>query len=129
MLAAAPDYARSMMHRPLSRLLLSLLILWQLLASVIAHPLPASLNESASAINMQMHSEHCAQHPSDNDSLLKHQYSGCGANCHCPCAGTAALTMTLPMMPPPMAATLIDVLPDTVEHSYLPAMPLRPPIV
>lgn len=142
-----PDYSRRMSHRILPRCLLSLLLVWQLLASALAHPLqlPQRADEAAISHATQMNAaamEECPQHhqammqgevagettglaAADADDLVKHP---CKSACKCPCAGTPALMAVLPaleamplqsfLLLPQIAAPLLSVS----------ARLLRPPI-
>jgi hypothetical protein len=94
--------------RFLSRILLSLLMLWQLSASVLAHPIMELSPQTTTPST-----EHCHEHsqavsgstagietPNGLSQATHHHgvsthSDGCKAGCKCPCAGTPALSFVL----------------------------------
>ena len=132
-----------MPRRHLHRSLLSLLMIWQLLASVLAHPLPVAMSAHvgmhSSAIDMAidavaMMPSDCPHHHSQqlqsavptDDHQAGH---ACHAVCKCPCAGTAALMFALPSV-----SLAVSDSPLMLVDFYNPPLApvanlLRPPIV
>jgi hypothetical protein len=130
-----------MPHRALSRSLLSLLMIWQLLASALAHPIQVPDARHADQVAMMAampEHPHCAQaashdHTGDHAGMLMTEHAAghahcCQLACKCPCASTPALAIALPVMP----AASPDHALSMVSFSSLPAPPvanlLRPPI-
>lgn len=98
-----------MPRRALSRILLSLLMLWQLSASVLAHPIMGLEGKSEQAVETS--AEPCHEHldgmdmsdmdmqqmdHADREPASSIHTDGCKAACKCPCAGTPALSFVLP---------------------------------
>ncbi|MGC4091996.1 MAG: hypothetical protein QM756_29750 [Polyangiaceae bacterium] len=139
-----------MPKRLFTRSLLSLLIVWQLLASALAHPLelpvapvqgsvtaeqdvqPMAMDDMVAMDEMTME-EHCAEHPlAHADSQAQADQTGmnhpCKSACKCPCAGTPALMAALPTLAMPRPEGLL-VLPMHLAHPLtVPVKLLRPPI-
>ena len=144
---SAPDYSRLMSHRILPRCLLSLLLVWQLLASALAHPLqlPQRADDSAVSHAMRVSAaamEDCPQHhqammqdevagetagmaAADADDLARHS---CKSACKCPCPGTPALMAVLPALEasPPQSFLLLPQ--PAAPLLSVSARLLRPPI-
>ncbi len=122
------------MSRLLPRSLLSLLMIWQLLASVLAHPLPVAMAGHADmnrVVASAMQSD-CPHHPQASMTSVPADHTDTGHSCHsgckCPCAGTPALMFVLPTLP----AALPEHPLDNINFQSLPLAPvatlLRPPI-
>ncbi|MGE0115234.1 MAG: hypothetical protein AB7T07_10180 [Steroidobacteraceae bacterium] len=134
-----------MSHRVFPRSLLSLLLLWQLLASVLAHPLPVASHAMTGevaiiATNNIEAAEHCAEHQNvmHSEQLANAQLHDeaqsqlmthpCKSLCKCPCAGTPALAAALPVLGLSRPDALLLV-PSTPGYgAAVPAKLLRPPI-
>jgi hypothetical protein len=114
-------------------------MVWQLLASVVAHPLPAAMSAhvgvDGSAIDAPaMMSSDCPHHHAQqlqSAAQTDDHRSGhaCHAVCKCPCAGTAALMSALPSV----SVAVSDSPVMHVDFYNPPLAPvanlLRPPII
>lgn len=123
-----------------SRLLVCLLVLWQLSASVLAHPIEGlqAAVEAESAVAAPCH-EHMNAMSHDHRSAgetaaadTEHQQSpahdGCKSSCKCACANTPALSFVLPQNAPIVPGDRIS---PQFLHSIDTLSPgrfLRPPI-
>ena len=131
-----------MSRRCVSRYLLSVLMLWQLFASVFAHPLGLSQQATATA-QSTMGAEHCHEHALhlpemngmdmsgvrvDADHAQAMHGDSCKSACKCPCAGTPALSFVLDFFAPVChEAVYAAALTDGIA-SQPPSKRLRPPI-
>lgn len=111
-------------------------MIWQLLASVLAHPLPMVAAEHADmghAVASQMQSDcphHHMQASLTSVPAADHPDTGhsCHSVCKCPCAGTPALMFVLPTLPGVLPEHPLDNV-DFQSPSLAPvATLLRPPI-
>lgn len=123
------------------RILLSLLMLWQLSASVLAHSIMETPKATAvtsehcheqmqnmgnASMDLQMQNS-AAHAPSHSHGSPLHS-DGCKSGCKCPCAGTPALSFVLPAAviaaPEALSASLFVAGFDSTSLANL----LRPPI-
>jgi hypothetical protein len=108
-------------------------MLWQLLASVLAHPLPVTAvhDERATAAvraeNSAEH-EHCADAGMTPAAERAMQPHACQSACKCPCAGTPALAFALPIVAAALPEHPLGVSAFTSLSAPLVANLLRPPI-
>lgn len=127
-----------------SRLLLCLLMLWQLGASVLAHPIDGLQAAAAPAVETPCHEHDMHEH--DMDAMSDHHRSagetaapdaerqqapahdGCKSTCKCACANTPALSFVLPQNVP--VAPSLRILPQPLHSidALSPGRLLRPPI-
>jgi hypothetical protein len=136
------------MSRACSRSLLSLLMLWQLLASVVAHPLPvataahAEIDQTSHAAVMPADCPHEHMQMSDGERAADiqndhhagaadgahHTGNSCHSACKCPCAGTPALAFIASDVPGTVPEHPVSA-PEFQSLLFAPvASLLRPPI-
>jgi hypothetical protein len=113
-------------------------MVWQLLASVLAHPLPVAMGAHADVDHVtdaSMVSNDCPHHhqqaATDGHPVTADQRDtghACHSGCKCPCAGTPALMFVLPTLPVAVSEHPLG----SADFHSLPSAPvaslLRPPI-
>lgn len=115
-------------------------MLWQLLASALAHPLPIAadthhsghheMSQTLTATVMADDCPHQQQQPPLKNHAPDEKDTGhaCQTACKCPCASTPALTFVLPTLPQMVASTPVSHIDfHSLPHSAI-ANLLRPPI-
>jgi hypothetical protein len=108
-------------------------MLWQLLASVLTHPLPITAvheGSAAAVIRAENSTEHkhCAHAGMTSAAERTMQPHACQSACKCPCAGTPALTFALPVVPTALPDHPLSVSAFASLSAPLVANLLRPPI-
>ena len=130
-----------MPRRICSRTWLSLLLIWQLLASALAHPLDMAMPAAAHPEHLHaIHHAEVIQTEMAMSGILTAQHDAvamqdvgvkhpCKSVCKCPCGGTPALMRAAPSVAAPLPEAYIRLpqpmlAPNTVINKLL-----RPPIV